>query len=106
MYLMMNGRSRPEYRRYEWKCNALTCRRAARHSGWGSATRASSAGARRQKGRNRDTAWFARSMLKWPGLREALSKRAFPRQFRTQSASSAKRLGDLTQPCAGIKRRR
>ena len=70
MYFMMRWAFLAGYRRYEWKCNALNLksRRAAQRLGL------SYEGVFRQatinKGRNRDTAWFAAIDAEWPVLRE------------------------------------
>ena len=71
MYLMMKWAFEAEYRRYEWKCDALNVpsRRAAQRLGL------SYEGEFRQaliyKGRNRDTAWYAAIDSEWPRLRAA-----------------------------------
>lgn len=68
MYLMMKWAFSNGYRRYEWKCNALNrrSRRAAQRLGL------SYEGVFRQatiqKGRNRDSAWFAAIDKEWPAL--------------------------------------
>lgn len=71
MYLLMQQAFAWGYRRYEWKCNALNMpsRRAAQRLGF------SFEGVFRQalvnKGRNRDTAWFAVIDRDWPALQQA-----------------------------------
>jgi len=73
MYLMMR-RAFDElgYRRYEWKCDDLNLpsRRAAERLGFlyeGTFVQATM-----YKGRNRDTAWYAITDKRWPGLRAAM----------------------------------
>ena len=74
MYLMMQHAFSIGYRRYEWKCNALNMasRRAAQRLGF------SYEGVFRQasvnKGRNRDTAWFAIIDQDWPALSAAFER--------------------------------
>jgi RimJ/RimL family protein N-acetyltransferase len=68
MYLMMKWAFDNGYRRYEWKCNSLNLksRKAAQRLGF------SYEGVFRQmsinKGRNRDTAWFAIIDKEWQGI--------------------------------------
>jgi RimJ/RimL family protein N-acetyltransferase len=82
------------YRRFEWKCNALNApsRRAAERFGF------QYEGIFRQhmvqKGRNRDTAWFAMLDAEWPQLRSAFERWLAPENF--DSAGRQKtRLEDL-----------
>ena len=69
------------YRRYEWKCNALTApsMRAAKRLGF------TYEGTFRQhmivKGRNRDTAWFSITDGEWPGVRAAFERWLAPENF-------------------------
>lgn len=69
------------YRRLEWKCNALNqpSRRAAERFGF------SFEGVFEQhmvvKGRNRDTAWYAITDRRWPGLRSAFETWLQPDNF-------------------------
>ena len=71
MYLMMNWAFESGYRRYEWKCNALNLksRYAAQRLGL------SYKGVFRQmtinKGRNRNTAWFAAIDKEWSSLKQS-----------------------------------
>ena len=71
MYLMMNQAFESGYRRYEWKCNALNLksRYAAQRLGL------SYEGVFRQmtinKGRNRNTAWFAAIDKEWSSLKQS-----------------------------------
>jgi len=74
MYLMMEWAFENGYRRYEWKCNALNkkSRYAAQRLGL------SYEGVFRQmainKGRNRNTAWFAAIDREWKPLKECFVK--------------------------------
>jgi len=74
MYLMMKWAFENGYRRYEWKCNALNgkSRYAAQRLGL------SYEGVFRQmsinKGRNRNTAWFAAIDKEWVALKECFIK--------------------------------
>jgi len=69
------------YRRYEWKCNALNApsRRAALRFGF------TFEGVFRQhmiqKGRNRDTAWFAMLDHEWPSRKARFEKWLRPENF-------------------------
>lgn len=69
------------YRRFEWKCNALNApsRRAAERFGF------QYEGTFRQhmvqKGRSRDTAWFAMVDVEWPHLRAAFERWLAPENF-------------------------
>jgi RimJ/RimL family protein N-acetyltransferase len=75
-----------EYRRYEWKCNALNApsRRAALRLGF------QFEGIFRQhmivKGRNRDTAWFSMLDCEWPQRREAFERWLHPDNFDAEGA--------------------
>jgi len=70
-----------QYRRYEWKCNALNepSRRAALRLGF------SFEGIFRQhmivKGENRDTAWFSMLDLEWPARKSAFERWLDPSNF-------------------------
>lgn len=81
MHLMMREAFALGYRRYEWKCNALNLpsRRAAQRLGF------SFEGVFRQaavnKGRNRDTAWYAAIDKEWPALNEAFLTWLSPENF-------------------------
>lgn len=69
------------YRRVEWKCNALNApsRRAAARLGfsWEGVHRAHMI----QKGRARDTAWFALTAAEWPAVRAAWAAWLDPGNF-------------------------
>lgn len=81
MHLMMKEVFALGYRRYEWKCNALNLpsRIAAQRLGF------SFEGVFRQaavnKGRNRDTAWYAAIDKEWPALDEAFHTWLSPENF-------------------------
>lgn len=70
-----------QYRRYEWKCNALNepSRRAALRLGF------TFEGIFRQhmivKGRNRDTAWYSMLDSEWPARKAALERWLHPSNF-------------------------
>ena len=97
MYLMMKRAFDLGYRRYEWKCNALNApsRAAARRLGF------SFEGVFRQasvnKGRNRDTAWYAVIDKDWPILQEAFLRWLDPSNFDEQGRQRT-RLSVLTAP--------
>lgn len=69
------------YRRLEWKCNALNgpSRRAAERFGF--VYEGTFARHRVVKGRNRDTAWFAITDERWPGVRRAFQAWLAPENF-------------------------
>ena len=82
MYLMMKHVFDDlNYRRYEWKCDALNApsRQAAKRLGF------SFEGVFRQatmyKNRNRDTAWFSIIDLEWPSLNHAYQQWLAPDNF-------------------------
>jgi RimJ/RimL family protein N-acetyltransferase len=70
-----------EYRRYEWKCDALNepSRRAALRLGF------TFEGIFRQhmmvKGKSRDTAWYSMLDSEWPARREAFERWLAPANF-------------------------
>jgi RimJ/RimL family protein N-acetyltransferase len=70
-----------EYRRYEWKCNALNApsRQAALRLGF------TFEGIFRQhmivKGRSRDTAWYSMTDLEWPARKAAFERWLDPANF-------------------------
>jgi RimJ/RimL family protein N-acetyltransferase len=75
-----------EYRRYEWKCDALNepSRRAALRLGF------SFEGVFRQhmivKGRNRDTAWYSMLDGEWPSRKAAFERWLSPSNFDAEGA--------------------
>jgi len=82
------------YRRYEWKCDALNApsRAAAVRLGF------TYEGIFRQavinKGRNRDTAWFAITNAEWPALKRAYEQWLRPGNF-DDAGGQRRRLSDL-----------
>ncbi|MBS0244052.1 MAG: GNAT family N-acetyltransferase [Proteobacteria bacterium] len=83
------------YRRFEWKCDALNApsRRAALRFGFtfeGHFRRAAI-----NKGRTRDTTWFAIIDEEWPRLRQAYEQWLDPANFDAAGQQRAK-LGELT----------
>ena len=97
MVLMMGWAFDAGYRRYEWKCDALNrpSRAAAQRLGF------SDEGVFRQalvdKGRNRDTAWFAAIDKEWPALRAAYDRWLAPDNFDAQGRQRQS-LSALTAP--------
>ncbi|MEM9344428.1 MAG: GNAT family protein [Pseudomonadota bacterium] len=97
MYLMMRWVFEAGYRRYEWKCNSrnLPSRRAAERFGF------SYEGIFRQavveKGRNRDTAWFACIDAEWPALSDAYEAWLDPSNF-TADGQQVQSLRAFTKP--------
>lgn len=97
MYLMMAQAFNLGYRRYEWKCNALNqpSRRAAGRLGF------AFEGVFRQaivnKGRNRDTAWFAVIDKDWPALQQAFLTWLAKENF-AADGSQRRSLSSLTAP--------
>jgi len=70
-----------KYRRYEWKCDSLNApsRRAAMRYGF--AYEGTFRQAVINKGRNRDTAWYAAIDQEWPALDNAYSRWLDPSNF-------------------------
>jgi RimJ/RimL family protein N-acetyltransferase len=97
MYLMMRRVFELGYRRYEWKCDALNApsRLAAQRLGF------SFEGVFRQarvnKGRNRDTAWYAIIDAEWPALARAFERWLEPANF-TRDGRQRISLRSLTRP--------
>jgi RimJ/RimL family protein N-acetyltransferase len=97
MYLMMKRAFELGYRRYEWKCNELNApsRTAAQRLGF------SYEGVFRQarvdKGRNRDTAWYAAIDREWPALDRAFQRWLDPANFDERGRQRTS-LGALTGP--------
>ena len=84
------------YRRYEWKCDALNApsRQAATRFGFtyeGHFRRAAI-----NKGRTRDTTWFAMIDEEWPRLKAAYAQWLDPANFDASGRQKA-RLSDLTR---------
>ena len=97
MYLMMKWAFDNGYRRYEWKCNALNLksRRAAQRLGL------SYEGVFRQmtinKGRNRDTAWFAAIDKEWHNIEQCYLKFLSDDNFDVEGKPKIS-LSSLTKP--------
>ena len=102
MYLMMKRTFELDYRRYEWKCDALNAasRAAAQRLGF------SYEGIFRQavvyKGRNRDTAWYAMIDAEWPQIDAAFTRWLDPANFDADGRQRTS-LSSLTAPI--LKRR-
>ena len=96
-YLMIDWAFTHGYRRMEWKCNALNApsRKAAQRLGF------SYEGIFRNhvvnKGRSRDTAWFAITDDDWPKLWPAFQAWLGPANFDADGQQKTS-LGDLTRP--------
>jgi RimJ/RimL family protein N-acetyltransferase len=103
MYLMMANAFELGYRRYEWKCDScnLPSRAAATRLGF------TYEGMFRQaivnKGRNRDTTWFAVIDVDWNGgLQNAYARWLDPANFDANGAQKL-RLSELTAPFVHLK---
>jgi len=73
MYLMMQRAFALGYRRYEWKCDSLNAPSRAAAQRLGFSYEGIFRQARVNKGRNRDTAWYAAVDSAWPALDRAFS---------------------------------
>lgn len=71
MYLMARHAFELDYRRYEWKCNALNAPSIAAAERLGFSFEGLFRNAVIVKGHNRDTAWFAFTDGDWPAIRLA-----------------------------------
>ena len=71
------------YRRYEWKCNALNAPSRAAAQRLGFSYEGIFRQARVDKGRNRDTAWYAMIDSEWPAL-DARSSAGSTRRISTR----------------------
>jgi RimJ/RimL family protein N-acetyltransferase len=74
MYLMMRRAFELGYRRYEWKCHALNAPSRAAAQRLGFSYEGIFRQARVDKGRNRDTAWYAMIDREWPALDRAFTQ--------------------------------
>jgi RimJ/RimL family protein N-acetyltransferase len=81
MYLMMKRAFELGYRRYEWKCNALNAASRAAAQRLGLSYEGVFRQARVDKGRNRDTAWYATIDTEWPALDRAFRRWLHPSNF-------------------------
>ena len=97
MYLMMARAFTLGYRRYEWKCDALNAASRAAAQRLGLSYEGIFRQARVNKGRNRDTAWYAAIDAEWPALDRAFRQWLDPANF---DASGRQRvsLSSLTRP--------
>ncbi len=84
MYLMMKRAFELGYRRYEWKCNALNAASRAAAQRLGFSYEGVFRQARVDKGRNRDTAWYAMIDKEWPALDRAFRQWLHPSNFDTK----------------------
>ena len=96
MYLMMRRAFELGYRRYEWKCNALNAPSRAAAQRLGFSYEGVFRQARVDKGRNRDTAWYAMIDQRVAGSRPRVSALARSVELRRQQGASAVALSALT----------
>jgi RimJ/RimL family protein N-acetyltransferase len=96
MYLMMRRAFELGYRRYEWKCDALNTPSRAAAERLGFAYEGIFRQAAVNKGRNRDTAWYAAIDSEWPALSAAFEAWLAPENFddagRQRSSLRARRV--------------
>ena len=69
------------YRRYEWKCDALNAPSRAAAQRLGFSYEGIFRQARVDKGRNRDTAWYAMIDREWPAIDRAFQQWLDPANF-------------------------
>ena len=91
MYLMMRRAFELGSRRYEWKCHALNAQRL------GFSYEGIFRQARVDKGRNRDTAWYAMIDREWPALDRAFARWLDPANFDGDGRQRTS-LSELTAP--------
>ena len=97
MYLMMKRVFELGYRRYEWKCNALNGPSRAAAQRLGFSYEGVFRQARVDKGRNRDTAWYAAIDRECPALDAAFQRWLDPANF-DQHGRQRMSLSTLTGP--------
>ncbi len=97
MYLMMRRAFELGYRRYEWKCDALNAGSRAAAQRLGFSYEGVFRQARVNKGRNRDTAWFAAIDSEWPALDRAFRQWLDPANF-DEAGRQRVSLASLTRP--------
>ena len=97
MYLMMKRAFELGYRRYEWKCHALNAPSRAAAQRFGFSYEGIFRQARVDKGRNRDTAWYAAIDREWPALDAAFRRWLDPSNFDDQGHQLTS-LAALTAP--------
>jgi RimJ/RimL family protein N-acetyltransferase len=97
MYLMMRRVFELGYRRYEWKCNALNAPSRAAAQRLGFSYEGIFRQARVDKGRNRDTAWYAMIDREWPAVDRAFQRWLDPANFDAEGRQRTS-LRELTAP--------
>ena len=97
MYLMMKRAFELGYRRYEWKCHSLNAASRAAAQRLGFSYEGVFRQARVDKGRNRDTAWYAMIDREWPALDRAFRQWLDPANFDDQGRQRTP-LSALTAP--------
>jgi RimJ/RimL family protein N-acetyltransferase len=97
MYLMMQRAFALGYRRYEWKCHSLNAPSRAAAQRFGFSYEGIFRQARVDKGRNRDTAWYAMIDREWPALDAAFRRWLDPANFDEQGRQRTA-LAALTAP--------
>src|SRR6186997_238625 len=97
MYLMMRRAFELGYRRYEWKCNALNAPSRAAAQRLGFSYEGIFRQARVDKGRNRDTAWYAIIDREWPAVDRAFQRWLDPSNFDAEGRQRTS-LSALTAP--------
>jgi hypothetical protein len=91
------------YRRYEWKCDSCNLPSRAAATRFGFTYEGMFRQAIVNKGRNRDTTWFAIIDLDWNrGLKNAYSRWLDPGNFDASGAQKL-RLSELTAPFVHLK---
>jgi RimJ/RimL family protein N-acetyltransferase len=97
MYLMMKRAFELGYRRYEWKCDSLNAPSRAAAMRLGFSYEGVFRQARVNKGRNRDTAWYAAVDHEWPALDQAFRRWLDPANFDERGWQRLS-LSELTAP--------
>jgi len=97
MYLMMKRAFELGYRRYEWKCHSLNAASRAAAQRLGFSYEGIFRQARVDKGRNRDTAWYACIDKEWPALDRAFRAWLDPSNFDAAGRQRTS-LSSLTAP--------
>src|SRR6185295_15195732 len=97
MFLMMNHVFELGYRRYEWKCDALNAPSRAAAQRLGLSYEGIFRQARVNKGRDRDTAWYATIDREWPALDRAFQRWLDPENFDADGRQKVA-LSALTRP--------
>jgi RimJ/RimL family protein N-acetyltransferase len=97
MYLMMRNAFELGYRRYEWKCDALNAASRTAAQRLGLSYEGIFRQARVNKGRNRDTAWFAAIDAEWPAIDRAFRQWLDPANF-DDNGRQRVALSSLTKP--------